>query len=224
MIFIGRGDPSILAHDVIPNYALDGIPDAPDMVQLEDDELPTVHARVTKRRRALAGRGRGQVAPAGSPAREEAPQQGVHADRSPDFDFGMTDADFLSPGLAGLSHPTPDTQAGTSHSQPPMMQLHIEAPQPWFPEQSASPQSSYQPMPGHYSWGTPTQPTEPFPHMFDSMPPSAYEARGTEVEESDDSGDQHMVRGDIGDGLDQDRREIRPPPCMTGGCLDARAG
>ncbi|MED6179984.1 hypothetical protein PIB30_006101 [Stylosanthes scabra] len=132
------------------------------------------------------------------------------------------------------------------------MQLQIEAPQPWFPDQSASPEvyqpqpitagvdhipdsysqwcadmygwSSYEPLPDHYSWGTPTQPTEPFAHMSESVPPSAYEPRRTEVEESDDSGDRQMVREDIADGLDRDRREIRPPPCGTGGCLDARAG
>ncbi|MED6219749.1 hypothetical protein PIB30_038578 [Stylosanthes scabra] len=252
MILIGRGYPSMPAHGVVPDFALDGLPDAPDMVQPEDGELPAVHPRVPKRRRPPAGRGRGRHAPTGSPAREEAPQQGVDADRSQDFEFGMTDADFLSLGLAGPSHTTPDTQAGTSQSQPPKMQLQIEAPQPWFPNQFASPQgyqpqpitagvnhipdsysqwcanmygrSSYQPLPDHYSWGTRTQSTEPFAHMSESVPPSAYEPRRTEVEESDDSGDRHMVREDIADGLDRDQREIRPPPCGTGGCLDARAG
>ncbi|MED6179985.1 hypothetical protein PIB30_006102 [Stylosanthes scabra] len=80
-----------------------------DMVQPEDGELPAVHPRVPRRRRPPAGRGRGRHTPAGSPAREEAPQQGVDADRSQDFEFGMTDADFLSLGLAGPSHTTPDT-------------------------------------------------------------------------------------------------------------------
>ncbi|MED6113488.1 hypothetical protein PIB30_071258, partial [Stylosanthes scabra] len=121
MTLIGRGDPYMPAHGVVPDYALDGLPDAPDMVQPEDGELLAVHPRVPRRRRPPAGRGRGRAAPAGSPTREEAPQQGVHADRSQDFEFGMTDADFLSLGLAGPSHTTPDTQAGTSQSQPPMM-------------------------------------------------------------------------------------------------------
>ncbi|MED6214482.1 hypothetical protein PIB30_103511, partial [Stylosanthes scabra] len=84
--------------------------------------------------------------------------------------------------------------------------------------------SSYQPLPDHYSWGTPTQPTEPFAHMSESVPPSAYELRRTEVEEYDDSGDRHMVREDIANGLDRDHREIRPPPCGIDGCLDAKAG
>ncbi|MED6177712.1 hypothetical protein PIB30_100676 [Stylosanthes scabra] len=115
------------------------------------------------------------------------------------------------------------------------MQLQIEATLPWFSKKSVPDnytqwyadmygQSFYQPMPDHYSWGNPTQPTEPFAHMSDSVPPSAYEARHMEVEESDDSGDRHMVRGDITGGLDRGRRETRPPPCGTGGCLDARAG
>ncbi|MED6112108.1 hypothetical protein PIB30_058713 [Stylosanthes scabra] len=212
MTLIGRGDPSMPAQAMVPDYALHEIPDAPDMVQPEDGELPRVHLRVTRRRRAPSGRGRGQAAPAGSLAREEEPQQGVHTDTSPDFAFGMTDADFLSLGLAGPFHPTADTQADTSYSQPPMIQLQIEAPQTWLPEHYASPQ------------GTPTQPTEPFAHMPDSVPPSAYEPRHMEVEESDDSGDRHMVRGDIASGLDRDRTEIRPPPCGTGGCLDAGAG
>ncbi|MED6124259.1 hypothetical protein PIB30_057318 [Stylosanthes scabra] len=124
-----RGDPYMPTAGVIP--------EAPDMVEPEDGELPEVHPRVARRRRAPVGRGRGrgQAAPAGSPAREEEPQQGVHTDRSPDFDFGMTDAGFLSLGLAGPPHPTLDTQAGTSHSQASIMQLQIEAPLPWFSEQ-----------------------------------------------------------------------------------------
>ncbi|MED6149737.1 hypothetical protein PIB30_065437 [Stylosanthes scabra] len=162
----------------------------------------------------------------------------------------MTDDNFLSLGLTGPSHPTPDTQADPSHSEAPMMQLQIEAPLPLFFEHFVPPpvyhpqpytpgvehvpdnytqwcaemfgQSSFQPMPDHSSWGTPIQQTESFDHMSDSVPPSAYEARRTEVLESDDSGDVQLLRGHIEGGLDRGRRETRPPPCGTGGCVEAR--
>ncbi|MED6140152.1 hypothetical protein PIB30_090355, partial [Stylosanthes scabra] len=58
--------------------------------------------------------------------------------------------------------------------------------------------------------------------MSDSVPPSAYEAHRMEVSESDDLGDARLIRGHIEGGLDRGRRETRPPPCGTGGCLDAR--
>ncbi|MED6190538.1 hypothetical protein PIB30_106861, partial [Stylosanthes scabra] len=111
VILMGYRDPAIHAPGVMPYYARDGIPEAPDMVQPEDGELPEVNPRVARRRRASArrSRGRGQAGPNGSPVRAEVPQQEVHADDAPDFDFGMTNADFLSLGLAGPSHPTPDT-------------------------------------------------------------------------------------------------------------------
>ncbi|MED6222227.1 hypothetical protein PIB30_062348 [Stylosanthes scabra] len=148
--------------------------------------------------------------------------QGVHADDTPDFDFGMTDADFLSLGLPGPSHPIPYTQTGPSQSEAPMMQLQIEVPLPLFSEQSAPPpmyhpqaytldvdqisdsytqwcaemfgQISYQLVPDHSSWGTPIQQTESFAHMSDEVPPCAYEARRMEVSGSDDSGDAHHIR------------------------------
>ncbi|MED6223190.1 hypothetical protein PIB30_071549 [Stylosanthes scabra] len=167
--------------------------------------------------------------------------EGVHADEAPEFDFGMMKADFLSLGLPGPSYPTPDTQAGSSHSAPLMMQLHIEfVPAHVYHPQASTPdldqipenytqwcaemfgQSSYQPVPDHSSWGTPIQQSEPFAHMSDSIPPSAYEARLTELSDSEDSGDVHQIRGHIEGRLVQGHRETRPPPCGTGGSLDGR--
>ncbi|MED6222759.1 hypothetical protein PIB30_067491 [Stylosanthes scabra] len=76
MILTGYRDPLIPAPGVIPDYARNEISKAPDMVQPEDGELPATHPRVTKRRRAPAGRsrGRGQAGPDGSPARADEPQ------------------------------------------------------------------------------------------------------------------------------------------------------
>ncbi|MED6221719.1 hypothetical protein PIB30_057509 [Stylosanthes scabra] len=92
----GFRDPVVPAAPFIPGDVVDGIPEAPDMVQPEDGELPEVHPRVTRRRRVPArrGRGRGQGGPDGSPVRVDEPMQGVHADDGLEFDFGMTDADF----------------------------------------------------------------------------------------------------------------------------------
>ncbi|MED6149736.1 hypothetical protein PIB30_065436 [Stylosanthes scabra] len=50
-----RADPVIPAPGVIPYYARDEIPKAPDMVQSKDVELPEVHPRFARRRRAMAG-------------------------------------------------------------------------------------------------------------------------------------------------------------------------
>ncbi|MED6117396.1 hypothetical protein PIB30_109643, partial [Stylosanthes scabra] len=55
----GFRDPVVPAAPFIPGDVVDGIPEAPDMVQPEDGELPEVHPRVTRRRRAPARRGRG---------------------------------------------------------------------------------------------------------------------------------------------------------------------
>ncbi|MED6171560.1 hypothetical protein PIB30_041782 [Stylosanthes scabra] len=198
-----------------------GVCSLPVSISFEDGELPEVHPRVARRRRASVqrGRGRGRPGPNGSPVRADEPMEGVHANEAPEFDFGMTNADFLSLGLPGPSHPTPDTQAGPSHSAPPMMQLQIEVPLPVSSEQFVPPhvyhpqastpdldqipenytqwcaemfgQSSYQPMLDHSSWGTPIQQSEPFAHISDSVPPSAYEARRTKLSDSEDSGDAH---------------------------------
>ncbi|MED6124540.1 hypothetical protein PIB30_059864 [Stylosanthes scabra] len=99
-----------------------------------DGVLPEVHLGL---RGIVVHRlgGRGQVAPDGSPVRADAPMQGVHADEAPGFEVGMTEADYLSLGLAGPSHPTPDTQAGLSQFEALLMQLQIEAPLTFFFEQ-----------------------------------------------------------------------------------------
>ncbi|MED6125681.1 hypothetical protein PIB30_070930 [Stylosanthes scabra] len=144
--------------------------------------------------------------------------QGVHADDGPEFDFGMTDADFLTLGLPGPSHATPDTEAGPSQAQAPLMLLQIEVPSSLFPDEYLH----SHPVPDHSSWGTPIQQSETFAHMTHETPPSAYEPRHQEVSGSDESGDTHHLRGDIEGRLDRARRETRPPPCGTGGCLDGR--
>ncbi|MED6139833.1 hypothetical protein PIB30_087663 [Stylosanthes scabra] len=213
-------DPVVPAAGMIPGDVRDGIPEAPDMGQPEDGELPEVHPRVARRCRAPAqgGRGREQGGPDGSPMRVDEPMQGVNADDAHDFDFGLTDADFLTLGLPGPSHATPNRQAGPSQPQAPLMQLQIEVPSSMFSEQyPPSP-----PVPEHSSWGTPIQHTESFVHTTHETPPSVYEQRRQEVSASDDSGDAHHVRGDIEGRLDWVRRETRPPPCGTGGCLDGR--
>ncbi|MED6172861.1 hypothetical protein PIB30_053843 [Stylosanthes scabra] len=83
-------------------------------------------------------------------------------------------------------------------------------------------QTSYQPVPDHSSWGTPIQQSETFAHMTHETPPSAYEPRRQEVSGSDESGNTQDLRVDIEGRLDRARRETRPPPCGTGGCLDGR--
>ncbi|MED6224262.1 hypothetical protein PIB30_082343 [Stylosanthes scabra] len=55
LILTGFRDPVVPAASMIPGNVVDGIPEAPDMVQPEDGELPEVHPRVARRRRALAG-------------------------------------------------------------------------------------------------------------------------------------------------------------------------
>ncbi|MED6203028.1 hypothetical protein PIB30_111510, partial [Stylosanthes scabra] len=120
---------------------------APDMVQPEDGELPEVHPRVARRRRAPAGRGRGrgQGAADGSPVRVDEPMQGMHADAGPEFDFGLTDADFLTLGLPGPSHATADTEAGPSQPQAPFMQLQIEVPSSLLPDEHPQSQVHHSP-------------------------------------------------------------------------------
>ncbi|MED6134096.1 hypothetical protein PIB30_034214 [Stylosanthes scabra] len=120
-----KADPLIPALGVIPDFVREGIPEAPHMVQPEDGELPEVLPRVPRCRRAPAGRGRGQgqVGPNGSHVSADEPMQGVLADDAPDFEVGMMEADYLSLGLTGLSHTTPDTQGGPSQFEAPMMQL-----------------------------------------------------------------------------------------------------
>ncbi|MED6190165.1 hypothetical protein PIB30_103036, partial [Stylosanthes scabra] len=201
----GFRDPVVPAAGMIPSDVRDEIPEAPDMVQPKDGELPEVHPRVARRRRALArgGRGRGQGGPDGSPVRVDEPMQGVHADDAPDFDFGLTDADFLTLGLPGPSHATPDAQAGPSQPQATLMQLQIEIPSSLFSKQHPPFPTSYQPVPEHSSWGTPIQQIESFANMTHETPPSAYEPRRQEVSGSDNSGDVHHVRGDIEGRLDR---------------------
>ncbi|MED6168737.1 hypothetical protein PIB30_014426, partial [Stylosanthes scabra] len=248
----GFRDLVVPAAPFIPGDVVDGIPKAPDMVQPEDGELPEVHSRVARRRRAPArrGRGRGQGAADGNPVRVDDPMQGVHADAGPEFDFGLTDADFLTLGLPGPQHATADTEAGPSQPQAPFMQLQIEVPSSLFPDEHPQSQvhhspaytpdvdqipesytqwcselfgkTSYQPVPDHSSWGTPIQQSETFAHMTHETPPSAYEPRRQEVSGSDESGNTQDLRGDIVGRLDRARRETRPPPCGTGGCLDGR--
>ncbi|MED6117910.1 hypothetical protein PIB30_114450, partial [Stylosanthes scabra] len=58
--------------------------------------------------------------------------------------------------------------------------------------------------------------------MTHETPPSAYEPRRQEVSGSDESGNTQDLRVDIEGRLDRARRETRPPPCGTGGCLDGR--
>ncbi|MED6163794.1 hypothetical protein PIB30_083466 [Stylosanthes scabra] len=209
LTLMGLRDPVVPATGMIPCDVVDGIPEAPDMVQPEDGELPE------------GGRGRGQGGPNGSPVRVDEPMQGVHADDALEFNFGLTDADFLTLGLPGPLHATPDTEAGPSQPQAPLMELQIEVPSSLFSEQYPhSPvhhshaytpdvdqipdsytqwcselfgQTSYQPVPDHSSWGTPIQQTESFAHMTHETPPSAYEPRRQEVLGSDDSGDAHHV-------------------------------
>ncbi|MED6171469.1 hypothetical protein PIB30_040988 [Stylosanthes scabra] len=197
------------------------------MVQSDDGQLPVEQPSAARRRRAPAGRGRrgGQpelAEPHPPPTENDAiPESLPHAEAH-DFDYGMTDADFLSLGLAGPSFPTTDTQVGPIHSSAPMMQLHIEAPWPSFSEQTVPPQTSYHPVSDPSSWGTPVQHKEPFAHMSDSVSPSAYEAHRMEGIESDESRGSQDIRGHMEDVVDLPRRETRPPPCGTGGCRNAR--
>ncbi|MED6126093.1 hypothetical protein PIB30_075041 [Stylosanthes scabra] len=155
VILTGYRDPVISAPGVIPYYTRDVIPEAPDMVQLEDGELPEVNPRVARRRRAPAGRSWTRT--------------------------GWTRWESCEGGSAsagaGSSHPTPDTQAGPSHSETPMMQLQIEAPLPLFSEYSVPP-PVYHPQPYTPSVDhVPDNYTQPYPLMKRNMSDTEYVER-----------------------------------------------
>ncbi|MED6155720.1 hypothetical protein PIB30_007584 [Stylosanthes scabra] len=164
-----------------------------------------------------------------------------------DFDPEMTAADYLSLGLAIPSQPAPDTLAGPSHHQSPMLQIHMDETyqQPraptsdvdfapdnytqWVADMIAQssylppPESSYQPPPEVPYWGTPVQHTEPFAHMSAETPPTAYAPRRQTPSESSSSGE-HQIRARVDRGLGREHRETRRPLCGTGGCLDPVVG
>ncbi|MED6183050.1 hypothetical protein PIB30_034370 [Stylosanthes scabra] len=103
------------------------------MVQPADDALPGEQPRNAGRRRRAAGRGRGRGAGQGAGGGDDGPAQAAdHMPAAPvdddaaDFDPEMTAADYLSLGLAVPSQPAPDTLAGPSHHQSPMLQIQMD--------------------------------------------------------------------------------------------------
>ncbi|MED6161532.1 hypothetical protein PIB30_061637 [Stylosanthes scabra] len=128
----------------------------------------------------------------------------------------MTDADFLTLGLPGLSHATPDTEAGPSQAQAPLMQLQIEVPSSLFPDEY--PHSHVHHSPAY------TPDVDQIPESYTQWCSELFGQTSyqPEVSGSDESGDTHHLRGDIEGRLDRARRETHPPPCGTGGCLDGR--
>ncbi|MED6128883.1 hypothetical protein PIB30_102425, partial [Stylosanthes scabra] len=140
----GARDPVIPTPGMMPGDVRDGIPEAPDMVQPEDGELPDVHLRVARRCRAPAGRGRGrgQGGADGSPVRVDEPMH-------------------IMPLNLILSVPPPvyHPQAYT----PNVDQIPDSYAQ-WCAEMFG--QTSYQPVLDHSSSGTPIQQTESFAHMI----------------------------------------------------------
>ncbi|MED6106403.1 hypothetical protein PIB30_004638 [Stylosanthes scabra] len=148
----------------------------------------------------------------------------------------------MSIGLAVPSHPSPDTLAGPSHHQSPMLQIHMdgtyEQPRASTPDVDFAPdnythryqpppevigQSSYQPPPDVLYWGTPVQHTEPFAHMSAETPPAAY-APCRQVHSESSSSGEHQIRTQVDRGLGRGHRETRRLPCGTGGCLDPVVG
>ncbi|MED6108229.1 hypothetical protein PIB30_021685 [Stylosanthes scabra] len=124
----GHKDPVVPAAGMIPPFCQDWLPDAPEMVQPDDDALPAEQPNNAGRRRRAAGKGWGWGAGRGdggpAQAADHMPVAAVDDDAA-DFDPQMTAADYMSIGLAVPSHPSPDSLASPSHHQSPM-QIHMD--------------------------------------------------------------------------------------------------
>ncbi|MED6194033.1 hypothetical protein PIB30_024644 [Stylosanthes scabra] len=224
---LGQRDPAVLAAGVIPPFFPDWLPNAPEMVQPADDALPgeqpVMRGAADEQRVGVGdvGRDRGQAAADHMPA---APVD----DDAADFDPEMTAADYLSLGLAVPSQSAPDTLAGPSHHQSPMLQIHMdgtyEQPRVPTPDVDFAPdnytqwvadmigqssyqpppdvigQSSYQPPPDVPYWGISVQHTEPFAHMSAETPPTAYVPR-RQVPSESSSSEEHQIRTHVDRGL-----------------------